>query len=167
MDERCVLEVRLIARNEADSSIIQSPFIDSFSTRVSSQPCSIVANKLGSTTDVGRSNYAYSLQKWTPPSHAYWIVTYSLVDLLVPYLTSQHMRVASDTHSEPIATGMYVNHIQRSMESKSSPAGTSSRYGGVARWLGSNTVPRRKFEQFEHYLYNLFIAHLSRLWYYH
>ena len=65
----------------------------------------------------------------------------SLLISYVPQLTSQHLR-ASDIHSEPVATEMHVNNVQRSRELKSSPPGTSSQYGDVTQWLGSNTVPR-------------------------
>ena len=37
---------------------------------------------------------------------------------------------------------MYVDNVQRSRKLKSSPPGTSSRYGDVTQWLGSNKVSR-------------------------
>ena len=58
-----------------------------------------------------------------------------------PQCSSQHLR-ASDIHGEPVATGMYVNNVQRSRELESTSPGTSSGTGDATQWLGSNSVPR-------------------------
>ena len=54
-------------------------------------------------------------------------------------------------HSEPAAIEMFVNNVQRSRELNSSSPGTSSRYGDVTQWLGSNTVPREDFNRLNMY----------------